>query len=63
MLSWLEQFRERGLVRRGPDGRWETVADATRARPVPVRATEPQRGDEGQATSRMTSTLPRVALE
>ncbi|HYH73989.1 MAG TPA: hypothetical protein VD764_12285, partial [Nocardioides sp.] len=35
MLSWLEEFRERGLVRRGPDGRWETVADATQGSTVP----------------------------
>jgi hypothetical protein len=36
MLSWLEEFRERGLVRRGADGHWEAVADATRGPAVPA---------------------------
>jgi N-acetylglucosaminyl-diphospho-decaprenol L-rhamnosyltransferase len=35
MLSWLEEFRERGLVRRGPDGHWESVTDAARNSTVP----------------------------
>ena len=29
MQTWLEQFRDRGLARRGPDGRWETNDVAT----------------------------------
>ena len=43
MESWLEQFRELGLVRRGPDGRWRVdgVAEQRATSPgevIPARA-------------------------
>lgn len=64
MQTWLEQFRDRGLVHRRLDGRWETNDGAAPGPDGPGAAPAPLEGAaRGQATSRTTSTLPRVALE